>query len=451
MREACRCRLAVCSAILALLASATSLSASTIVAGDRESVRLNPERWEGPHDLSFEARVTASDGVLHVDADVTDDRVVWEGSATDRVTVWIADATIVADTEKTRAVVTEQRRETETEVAGSDPALVKQVLQGLADVEQRWRDDAGTAAAAIASAPRTAAAAPATSRYTRTSHGYRAVLTIPLTGVLTPTSGAATEVRYLVEVSDVDGEGTADVATAMVAPANGVATAPSTFARLPLPRRWRLPLDGEQRVARALSPEGRFERRDGAYVYVLGESAVTDWTFDGSCCTSNVSVPPRWQPFEPLDVSHLAGTRLYIGADAVLFVAGGRRVRLPIDGAEALFQAKRGGKYYLVFTENAASRAGSPNSMCGAGQETSLIWIQLSAALQEQRRQAILVGSCWFNLDEDYETAAAHVRGETDVVDTSSGAHTGRVAYRYDNERPQRGLVIRPVTAKPEQ
>jgi hypothetical protein len=428
-----------------LLARAVIASASDdIVVADRALVRVHPERWEGTADLSFSARVSAADGILHVDVDVTDDRVVWDGPNTDHVEVSIADATLVADGGPARGAVDEQRREIETALAAEprDPALVREVTAGLTDAVQRWRDDERTMAATVVSSARTPAAAPASSRYAMTPHGYRATLAIPLAGILSPTTGSVAAIRYLIEVSDVDRDDATEAETVMASSAPVDAEmVPSRFASLPLPRPWRLRLDREQRIARELAPGGRFELRDGAYAYVLPSFDNTGWSFDGACCTPNIALPGPWQPFQPQDVSRLAGTRLYVGDAAVLFIAGGHRARLNLAAAEPLFQARRGGAYYLVFVENDPSRPGSPMSMCGAGTEDSVVWIQLSAALVEQRRESILINSCWYSMENDLHSRATRLWGETDLVDTRTGNHTARIAYAYDNRRPHRGLV----------
>lgn len=386
-------------------------------------------------DEPFRARVSEADGVVRVVVDVIDDHVVFDGPNADHVTLWLADEAVMADAEAMRRGFDEQRREVETALAEEprEPDAVKEVTDGLADAAQRWRDADRLLEAEIASGPRTPAAAPAASRYEIIPGGYRAILTIPLSGLLSPTSAVVKALRYRIAVSDVD-------------QAEAAATTTTEAGRLTLRRRWRLQLDETQRIARALAPDGRFERRDGAYVYVRPKFGRTYWTFDGACCTPNVLMPGPWTPFAPRDVSRLKGLRLYVGPDAVLVVADGRRVRLELTNAQPLFQARRGGAHYLVFLDNQPSRAGSPTSMCGGGTETSVVWLELSPALVAQRRRSLLIDSCWYNLNSDYRTDATRVWGETDRIDYSSGAHTARITYSYDNEHPQRGLV---TTTKP--
>ena len=386
-------------------------------------------------DDAVRVKVSEADGVARVVVDVADDQVVFGAAPSGRVTVYLADARVVADNEVMRRSFEEQRREVERALAAGprDPAEVGAVTDGLHEAAERWRGNVQLLEAEIVSGPQRPAAAPASSRYETTPRGYRATLTIPLQGVLSPTNALVAALRYRVEVSDVDRPGAS-------------ATTMTKSRRLALRPPWRLQLDGTPRVARELAPGGRFELRNGAYVYVLPAFGGTYFTFDGACCTPNVPMPEPWTPLEPRDVSRLEGLRLYIGPDAVSLKAGGHRARLKLTDAEPLFQARRGGAYYLVFLDNEPSRAGSPTSMCGAGTETSVVWIELSPALVEQRRQSLLIGSCWYNLDGDYQTDATRMWGETDRVDYSTGDHTAHIAYSYDNEHPQRGVV---TTTKP--
>ncbi|HEY0302631.1 MAG TPA: hypothetical protein VGC36_14895, partial [Rhizomicrobium sp.] len=201
------------------------------------------------------------------------------------------------------------------------------------------------------------------------------------------------------------------------------------------------------KVARELAPGGYFDFRDGAYTYVLPEYDCTDWTFYGSCCTPNVCWRKSWHAVEAKDVSRLPGARLYVGDEAVLFVVGDRRVRLELAYAEPLFQARRGGAYYLVFMDNTLSRPGSPMAQCGAGTEQSVVWFKLSTALLEERRQDVLIDSCWYVVNEDHRVDAGGISGEADRVDFNTGEQTGRVAYHYDHRRPQRGLNIKELPA----
>ncbi|MEO8606053.1 MAG: hypothetical protein ABI629_26015 [bacterium] len=399
-------------------------------------------------DLSFRARVTATGAGIRVEVDVTDDHVVWDGARADHVEVQLADAGLVADAERARQGVDEQRRAVEEALAGGprEPGLIEAVKIGIGDAIDRSRADERVLVAAVVSSPQAPAAAPASSVYTVTPRGYRAVLTIPLAGVLPATSGAVTAIRYRIVVGDVDHAATAEDIRTAVLPA-GSDESPISFAHLRLPRTWRPHLNARARIARQLSPGGRFELRGGAYVYVLPIYDSRDWDFDGSCCTPNISWPRRFEPLQPPDVSRLPGTQLYVGPDAVLFVAGGRRIRIELAEAEPLAQARRRGRYYLVFLDNEPSRPGSPMSQCGAGTEVSVLWIELSAGLIEQKRDSVLIGSCWHSLEYDHDAYANGVSGETDLLDPSTGEPSAHVAYRYDQRRPQRGLVITPKPA----
>ena len=383
--------------------------------------------------------MTAADGVVRVVVDVTDDHVVWDGSRVDHVEVQLADEGLVADTVKGRRDTEQQWPEIEKALEDRDPTLVEAVRREFADTLQGWGAAERAVVTTVVSSPRTPAAGPASSRYARTNGGYRATLTIPLAGVLSPTSGSVKTVRYRVTVSDVDGDA-APVTSAL--PANSDDT-PSTFARLVLPRRWRPRLTESMKVARDLAPGGYFDLRSGAYVYVLPELDCTGWTFDGSCCTDNVCWRKAWSTVEVKDVSRLAGTRLYVGDDAVLFVAGARRVRLKLADAEPLFQARRGGAYYLVFIDNQPSRPGNPMGQCGGGTETSVVWIKLSPALVEEHREEVLIDSCWSNLEYEPHVDATGVSGESERVDEQTGAHTAHLVYAYDHRHPQRGLNVR--------
>lgn len=393
-------------------------------------------------DSPLRVQATAVDGVLRIVVDVADDHIVWDGEHVDSVAVQLADDALVTDAVKQRQATEQQRTEIDEALAERErtPELLAAVRNGYADALQRWGAAERALVTTVASRPGVPAPAPSSSRYTRTPRGYRATVTIPLAGVLSPASGSVQAVRYRVTVADVDG----DAAPVTSLPANSD-DAPSTFARVALPRPWRPRLNHAAKVARDLVPGGCFDFRDGAYAYVVPDYECTDWTFNGTCCTPVVCWQTSWSAVDVDNVSRLAGTQLYVGDEAVLFMAGGRRVRLLLTDAELLFQTRRGDAYYFVFMENQPSRPGNPMAQCGAGSETSVVWIKLSPALVELRRETVLVDSCWYSMENDYRVDAAGISGETDRIDERTGDATARLSYRYDHRHPQRGLVVKEV------
>jgi hypothetical protein len=102
---------------------------------------------------------------------------------------------------------------------------------------------------------------------------------------------------------------------------------------------------------------------------------------------------------------------------------------------------------YLLVSVVGASRPGSnPNGYCGAGQETSLVWIRLGHPDSEIRHQR--VDSCAHLQSALRPVTCDDTACETEYIDADPPLST--VVFRYDRKAPGDGfsLVRTPVVKR---
>ena len=106
---------------------------------------------------------------------------------------------------------------------------------------------------------------------------------------------------------------------------------------------------------------------------------------------------------------------------------------------------RRGGNRYLLIAYSEESRPGNPNSMCGAGTESYLVWLHIrcSTVIAMQSTQ---YESCWRNIDSEPPVWAGksfvikymHVDCNPDTNQCS----ILRTKASFDPKAPEKGIKI---------
>jgi hypothetical protein len=133
------------------------------------------------------------------------------------------------------------------------------------------------------------------------------------------------------------------------------------------------------------------------------------------------------------------GHTLTLNADGVrrTYTLSEKRVGVDMDQARVLeFQHKNGLSYVLLDISGPSNRAGGSHQ-CGAGQESSLVWLHLKRwHLLEFR--AVRYSSCWFSID--YAKAERH--GTFYTISFSDFSAMKDKTVTYDRAHPELGLTL---------
>ncbi len=133
---------------------------------------------------------------------------------------------------------------------------------------------------------------------------------------------------------------------------------------------------------------------------------------------------------------------LTVGTVQHRYILSEQRVGVDMDRASVLAFQTRAGLTYVLLDVSGPSRRYGPTHECGAGYESSLVWLRLKGwRLLEIR--AVRYDSCWFSLEVDGEPQ----RGARYSV---SFWDFGTMKYKtvtYDRAHPERGfeLIGRPM------
>jgi hypothetical protein len=128
---------------------------------------------------------------------------------------------------------------------------------------------------------------------------------------------------------------------------------------------------------------------------------------------------------------------LTVGTVQYRYILSERRVGVDMDWAKVLdFQTRAGWTYALLDIGGPSRRLG-PTHECGAGYESSLVWLRLKGwRLLEIR--AVRYESCWFSLEADGEPQSG-ARYSLSFWDF------GAMKYKtvsYDRAYPERGFAL---------
>lgn len=129
-----------------------------------------------------------------------------------------------------------------------------------------------------------------------------------------------------------------------------------------------------------------------------------------------------------------------------------------IEEFELLWKSAKENSYYLVFTISAISHPDNPQGNCGAGEETTLIWLKLNKQLIVEAQQSQLIDSC---LDDNFialnaphlanlkDEATAYYKDESilrikrAVIENYFNPTTIKPKMiKYDNSNPADGIVV---------
>jgi hypothetical protein len=89
----------------------------------------------------------------------------------------------------------------------------------------------------------------------------------------------------------------------------------------------------------------------------------------------------------------------------------GRALSPAIETAKTLFEREEHGRLYIVLDVGGPTIPDGGKAECGAGEEDSLVWLELSAKLSPLRIESVAYGSCVRNADAN-------------LVVTKHGVHT---------------------------
>jgi len=107
--------------------------------------------------------------------------------------------------------------------------------------------------------------------------------------------------------------------------------------------------------------------------------------------------------------------------------------------ANILFRAIKNNRFYLVIDYERPSNPDSPDGMCGAGSEATLVWISAAEDLSTINKSAVLYDSCYKSIDLDAIRIGSSLLSLS-FIDYDSNKKT---ALEYDNEFPDRGFQLK--------
>ncbi len=133
------------------------------------------------------------------------------------------------------------------------------------------------------------------------------------------------------------------------------------------------------------------------------------------------------------------GHKLTLNADGVrrTYTLSDERVGVDMDRAKVLEFQNKNGLTYVLLDINGPSRRNGGARQCGAGSESSLVWLRLRRwRLLEIR--TVRYTSCWFTID--YAQSAR--RGTLYTISFSDFSAMKDKTVTYDRAHPELGLVL---------
>jgi hypothetical protein len=133
------------------------------------------------------------------------------------------------------------------------------------------------------------------------------------------------------------------------------------------------------------------------------------------------------------------GHTLILTADGTrhTYTLSEKRVGVDMDQAKVLEFQNKNGLTYVLLDINGPSRRNGGARQCGAGSESSLVWLRLKRwHLLEIR--SVLYESCWFSIDY----AKPERQGTLYTISFSDFSAMKDKTVMYDRAHPELGLVL---------
>ena len=122
--------------------------------------------------------------------------------------------------------------------------------------------------------------------------------------------------------------------------------------------------------------------------------------------------------------------------DAALTGTNGVLPGDPPHKYRVLFTATKGDFFYLVANVRSASPITSPMAPCGGDSPQSILWIKADKTLKKREAQSEIYASCSYNYYD------SKVKQNKNGITILFGGNK-KIELRYDNDRPEDGLVIK--------
>lgn len=124
--------------------------------------------------------------------------------------------------------------------------------------------------------------------------------------------------------------------------------------------------------------------------------------------------------------------------DEVLIGTNGSLPGNPPHRYRVLFTAEKDGMIYVVVNVRSGSPITSPMAACGGDSPQSLLWIKADKSLKTREVRSEIYASCTYNFRN------SKVKHEKTGITILIGGER-KLELKYDNESPEKGLVLRTV------
>jgi hypothetical protein len=121
--------------------------------------------------------------------------------------------------------------------------------------------------------------------------------------------------------------------------------------------------------------------------------------------------------------------------DEVLIGTNGNLPGNPPHRYRTLFTTEKSGMIYVVANVQSGSPITTPMAACGGDRPQSLLWIEADKTLRTRRVQSEIYASCTYNYNN------SKVKQDKSGITVLIGDEK-KVVLRYENDHPEKGLVI---------
>jgi hypothetical protein len=425
----------------------------------RENVKLKPDTWKGPQDLSFRYKIKMEEGTVYVWVDVTDDKVFFKDSETivsDHIEVWLADPRLTEEQRREIHRLNEEIQKLEPKLEDPKTPLDKESTKNLRDFILKIKETIDQHhnnhyyIQLIFNNPNLSSLPPSPLLQNRVSfeyqpkpRGYEFVASIPLYKACDFKMDEIKRIYYLIDVIDVDNKVVNKQENLISSSEQRMYADPSTFNILELNTTYVLPLTTINRLKMRLT-DGHFKLVNDEYVYFVRDTLVSSGLIEASY----LNTPGFYKPMVLGDIALSRGLEVFPYEKKLLLVQKEKSAILDLKkyiGAEGdyeheiLFQNTTTDNLYLMLKVTGSSNPSGGSHHCGAGEETNVIWIKLSKNLRVEDIKSMRISSCVYTVTTDrYELTEKTLSAEfTSYKDNIT------LSLFYDSDNPEVGFIMK--------
>lgn len=427
------------------------------------SVKLKPNDWQGPADLSFKYRTKVKDGKIFIWVEVADNQVIFKDAASiasDHVELWLADPRLTEE-QKDRITILQNKngkvsvQKAKLEVDRGNfisyfPDLGK--LLRLYTKNKYYSQFIFNNSKLLTGEPRYKTDQ-IYYEYQLRPGGYQFFAIVPLAGSFDIKTPKLENIAFLIDVVDVDDTKVNKQKNLISSSIHRQYGKPDTFNKMKIYPAFNVPIDNELVWKIALTKNSYVG--DG-YLKVAGKTYIPlvekEEPFAAGNGAENFMYPGSYAPLQLKDLSQNNNISIYCNNENLVLVKGTSFQHVNLSGhtsgvgnykCDLLDQSYKKGIYYFLINLKAETHWPLEWHCSGQG-ETSLLWIAFNESTNKITANADIYNSCGNGLtpevDDDF-TVPKKVNGN--IFINSIGYQNNKdITFEYSSASPEKGVSV---------